>query len=272
MGINPYSRYPTKTNAPDADYPYGSARNITTPGDGTGTPWEQAVVNDLWGWMQNLLYQAGISPSGNPDKKGTSQYYDAIRRTAGYPGMVSAFMTNVDPATLGIRVILLEGGSVQVALYHNLYEACYCGDANNPTAEAFYTSTDPEGVNRSITGGWLQLPNTRGRFLRGYDPSGIVDPDGETRLPGDTQAWCQADHAHAMSDLTNSYLSSSRQQFASPGAGSDLWLYRQTWGADPVRAGCMLDPTPGSDILAGPELKSTEVRPMNNMVFWAIWY
>jgi len=269
MGINPYSRYPTKTNAPDTDYPYGSARNVSTPGDGTGTPWEQAVVNDLWGWMQNLLYQAGIAPSGNPDKKDVSQYYDAIRQTAGYPGMVSAFMTNVDPATLGIRALLLEGGSVQVALYHDLYEACYCGDANNPTAEAFYTSTDPEGVNRSVSGGWLQLPDTRGRFPRGLDLTGTVDPDGATRLMGDTQAWSQSDHAHDICDYISGTLTSRRHQYADPSAGTSVWLYENSIGSNPIWAGHMRSAVGGG---AGVELTGTESRPSNFCVCWAIWY
>lgn len=74
MSINPETQYPGKIAPSDADYPYGSARNITTPGDGTGTPWEAAIVNDLLGWQQEILDRASIVPSGTPDKVGASQY------------------------------------------------------------------------------------------------------------------------------------------------------------------------------------------------------
>jgi hypothetical protein len=76
--INLNAQYPAKTNAPDANYIYGSARNITTPGDGTGTPWEQALVNDLMGFMQALVVEAGIVPSGSPETVLASDALDSI--------------------------------------------------------------------------------------------------------------------------------------------------------------------------------------------------
>lgn len=76
--INLNSQYPTKTAAPDANYTYGSARNITTPGDGTGTPWEQALVNDIVGFQQALVDEAGIVPSGSPETVLASDQLDAL--------------------------------------------------------------------------------------------------------------------------------------------------------------------------------------------------
>ena len=35
MAINPETQYPGKIAPSTPDYPYGAARNITTPGDGT---------------------------------------------------------------------------------------------------------------------------------------------------------------------------------------------------------------------------------------------
>lgn len=78
MAINPESRYPGKINPASTDYPYGAARNITLPGDGTGTPWEAAIVNDLFGFQQALLARAGVTPSGDPDTAVTSQYLTAL--------------------------------------------------------------------------------------------------------------------------------------------------------------------------------------------------
>lgn len=78
MAINPGDLYPGKTKAPDTDYPYGSARNVTTPGDGTGTPWEAALVNDIFGFQQAILDAAGVVPTGTPDRVGASQYLQAL--------------------------------------------------------------------------------------------------------------------------------------------------------------------------------------------------
>ncbi len=78
MALNPAARYPGQTNAPNAAYPYGSAKNILVTGDGTGTPWEEAIPNDMWGFFQALLADVGETPTGDPDEVGASQYLDAI--------------------------------------------------------------------------------------------------------------------------------------------------------------------------------------------------
>ena len=78
MSIVPNTVYPTKTAAPSAGYPQGSARNITAPGDGLGTPLEKQWVNDLFGLQQALLRAGGITPSGTPDTALVSQYMQAI--------------------------------------------------------------------------------------------------------------------------------------------------------------------------------------------------
>lgn len=79
MAINPESQYPGKIEPSTPDYPYGEARNVTVPGDGTGTPFDAALLNDLFGFQQALLSAAGLVPSENPDKVGASQYLDAIK-------------------------------------------------------------------------------------------------------------------------------------------------------------------------------------------------
>lgn len=78
MAAIPSALYPGQI-ATDANYPHGKARNLTVEGDGSGTPFEQAWVNDLWGFQQALLAAAGITPSGTPDRVGASQYLDAIK-------------------------------------------------------------------------------------------------------------------------------------------------------------------------------------------------
>jgi|SRR5690554_3920574 len=78
MAIIPSNEYPGQTNAPNAAYPQGSARDVSVPGAGDGTPWRATLVNDLFGFLQGLLADAGITPSGTPDTATDSQYVEAV--------------------------------------------------------------------------------------------------------------------------------------------------------------------------------------------------
>ncbi len=83
MAISPISEYPNRVAAPDSNYPYGSARNSIIPNDGTGTPWEKDLVNDLLGFQQAILADAGITPNGLPDTSLASQYLDGLKSITG---------------------------------------------------------------------------------------------------------------------------------------------------------------------------------------------
>ena len=80
MAIDPSATYPGQVATGDPGYPYGKARNVGTSGDGTGTPWEERLVNDWFGFFQAMLDAAKITPSGSPDEVGASQFLDAIER------------------------------------------------------------------------------------------------------------------------------------------------------------------------------------------------
>lgn len=79
MAIRPNNEYPDATTEPDSDYPYGGARNVVSPGDGTGTPWEAKLINDVFGFQQALLEQADISPNNLPETASVSQYLEALK-------------------------------------------------------------------------------------------------------------------------------------------------------------------------------------------------
>jgi hypothetical protein len=79
MAIRPDTTYPGQVATNDAAYPYGKAQNLVTLGDGTGTPWEKDLVNDIFGFEQSLLVEGLITPSGVPDKVGASDYLNALK-------------------------------------------------------------------------------------------------------------------------------------------------------------------------------------------------
>ncbi len=80
MALRPKIIYPAQINASDPNYPHGKARNRAVAGDGTGTPWEAQIVNELFGFQQALLRNAGITPSDLPEGSGPnqSQYLEAV--------------------------------------------------------------------------------------------------------------------------------------------------------------------------------------------------
>ncbi len=78
MAINPASQYPGQTAPASTDYPYGSARDVSSPGAGDGTPLQQAWVNDWFGFQQRVLQAAGITPSGNPDTAVASDVFNGL--------------------------------------------------------------------------------------------------------------------------------------------------------------------------------------------------
>jgi hypothetical protein len=95
MAIRPIDEYTGKV-ATDANYPDGKAQNITSPGDGTGTPWEAKLVNDIFGFQQYLTNLAGITPSGTPDNASTSQYFQAIWKLLNVRPLTYNIVSDVD--------------------------------------------------------------------------------------------------------------------------------------------------------------------------------
>lgn len=79
MSLNISTQYPGQSNAPTTAYPYGSTKNVSSPGAGDGTPVDQAWVNDWIGFQQASLQKAGITPSGSPDSAIFSDLLNALQ-------------------------------------------------------------------------------------------------------------------------------------------------------------------------------------------------
>lgn len=77
MALNLRVTYPDQT-VDDAAYPQGKARNEESEGNGTGTPYEEQIVNDQLGFQQAILQEAGITPTNDPDTALASQYLDGL--------------------------------------------------------------------------------------------------------------------------------------------------------------------------------------------------
>lgn len=78
MALDLKVQYPSQVDVGNPSYPFGQPRNVSAPAATDGTPWEQALVRDIYGVLQKLLQDAGLTPDGNPDSALSSQYLDAM--------------------------------------------------------------------------------------------------------------------------------------------------------------------------------------------------
>ena len=89
MSIKVFERYAPRANPADSNYTNGSFKNESVPGADDGTPLEVATINDLQGFTDSLLAEAGITADGNPDTALVSQRLDASKKVHGVYGTIA---------------------------------------------------------------------------------------------------------------------------------------------------------------------------------------
>ncbi len=183
-------------NNVNGTYPSVSAKNVSGAGATDGTALIADWVNNLWGFVQDALQRAALTPSGVVEayaaETGTlplgttaTQIRTAMQLAYGSPGELVLWCRSQAPATVGARILLLQGQTITIANYKDLVAATYCGDAANNTANVpFYKSSDSGGVTRSTSGTYFTLPDARGVTIRGIDTGATRDPLGATRGGG----------------------------------------------------------------------------------------
>lgn len=200
-------------------FPSVSAKNCSGAGATDGTALVADWVNNLWGWVQDAISRAGLTPSGVAEafaaETGTlplgttaTQIRTALQMAHGSPGELVLWCRSQAPATVGARILLLQGQTIAIANYKDLVAATYCGDGVNNTALVpFYKSSDGAGVTRSTTGTYFTLPDARGVTIRGVDTGATKDPQGATRGAGTPNGSLQADafqgHYHRINFFTS---------------------------------------------------------------------
>lgn len=79
MALKIFEKFAPRANPADSNYPYGSIKNESVPGAKDGTPLDAAWGNDMGGFTDALLADAGITPSGAADTALASQRLDALK-------------------------------------------------------------------------------------------------------------------------------------------------------------------------------------------------
>ena len=79
MALKIFEKFSPRANPADVNYPYGSIKNESVPGAKDGTPLDASWGNDMLGFTDALLDEAGITPNGLPDTVGSSQRLEALK-------------------------------------------------------------------------------------------------------------------------------------------------------------------------------------------------
>jgi hypothetical protein len=78
MALKRNEAYPGRFENPTTEHPQGAFKNRTAPGAKDGSYLESKWANDWDGFMSSLLAAANITPNGNVDAVGASQYFDGF--------------------------------------------------------------------------------------------------------------------------------------------------------------------------------------------------
>jgi hypothetical protein len=265
--------YATIANTSGA-FPAVVGLNSTGPGNLDGTPYIKSVIDDLWGFSQALMDAASLTPDAVTESSTASQRLEAVRRIAGYPGEVVFWHGDAsDPSSLGIRLIPLNGQTVNITTYPELDASCYVGNSLNATASAYFRTSDAGGTTRDTAGPYLVLPDARGSFMRGLDTSGTVDPDGATRDVGNYQEWASFDHRHYIYYNGAGGPASFYYYNITPGSGTQEILSNHGGSTGLIGTGYAQDMRDTSyAAIPSQNKRSTETRPDNIAGRWCIRY
>jgi hypothetical protein len=208
------------TNTNNVAFPDTEAVNATGAQATDGTEFVKVMIdNYMFGRQQALLNHVGITPDGNAEADGASQEIEALQRMGMMPGQMIISFWNDDPATLGIRALMLQGQGIVRANYPDLDDNVYVGDADNATASAFYHADNSDGSSRNTAGAYLILPDFRGQTIRGLDTSAVVDPDGASRDLGNIQL--DAFQGHAILIRHSTFIGGSNGDYLGGNNNSD---------------------------------------------------
>lgn len=148
MALDLTVTYAGQVDDSDPDYPQGKARNLVVEDDGTGTPYEEKIVNDTLGFHQALLLAAGITPSGDPDNANVSQYAEAVKWIA------AAAHNTFDPVVMFDAV-----GEIVTELEDDTAELNACFAAAYAAIDGGNVTVDLGGRSYRVTGALTCFPH-----------------------------------------------------------------------------------------------------------------
>ena len=107
MAIKPAELFPAQTTPANAQYPLGSAKNVSSANENDGTPLSASWVNDWWGFCQKTLIDGNVTATGTPDDATNSQYLSALKNIMSRSTPVGTIMhSQLDESTFNAQIAL----------------------------------------------------------------------------------------------------------------------------------------------------------------------
>lgn len=169
-------QFSPRVNPGDANYPFGSIKDNTSPGANDGTPLSAVWGNDWEGFAQAAMTEAGITPSGLPDTAQDSQLLDAVKV------VTSGVLRNELASSAGSSLVGFKqagGGSAdrtaqdKLREHVSLHDFGGVGDGTTDNASVFI-SADALGRDILIVG--------NGTYLTTYEPISRVYTDAKAKI------------------------------------------------------------------------------------------
>ena len=175
MALKLNERYPGRFNSPTAQYPQGSFKNRTAPGAKDGSYLEQDWANDKLAFFSSLLSGASITPNGNVDTVGDSQYYDALKKIFLQINNNLSEIKDAGPAAVAQTLVNLglgEGSLIPIGVPLPYPLATPPAGFLKCNGSSFSTAEYPKLALAYPSG---VLPDLRGEFIRGWDDRRGID-------------------------------------------------------------------------------------------------
>ena len=184
MAIKPAELFPAQTTPGNAQYPLGSAQNVSSANENDGTPLSASWLNDCWGFFQKTLVDGAVTASGTPDDATNSQYLLALKNIMSRSTPVgSIIFSMLDETTFNTEIALgtwvkLDGRDVTGSNYSSII-----GQNNVP---------DLQGKFIRAAGGASDAIATEQSDATGYNGLGINWDSSNVNTNTTTIAWSSA--------------------------------------------------------------------------------
>lgn len=188
------------TTPGDASYPFGSAKNETTPGALDGTPLEKAIYDDILGLMQSLVTAAGITPSNTADTVLAPQYLASIFNLRYYVQVDYGVGTKVVGSD-NVTYICIGANGPATATQDPvtetaprtkwLTEAAALFNTQHPVGTYWFSEVNSSPADFLGVGTWARV---LGRFV-----VGLSEADADFDTPGETGGSKSHTHADTLS-------------------------------------------------------------------------
>jgi hypothetical protein len=142
-----------------------------------------ATFNLILDNMESLIRAMGLNPNNtDPEqlKKAIQSGFDQLKRIVGEYHSLS-FEPSVEQL-INWRYLPLDYQIIKIALYQELYDLMYCGDAKNATAYFWY-KCDENGT-RNLNGQFMRVADSRGLFTRNAGQNAVFKAENNAPYDG----------------------------------------------------------------------------------------